>query len=126
MTVGGKGLEKFSKVQFRLDAAIDPDQVVTATMKAGQYMIFSERVIHGSPANLSDRRRWGMAFRVVPPTVKVYDDQPFHYVKYLNEQYDLRQWGGLMIRGVNTAQINRIYSQPQVEYHPKKEKSLVS
>jgi non-heme Fe2+,alpha-ketoglutarate-dependent halogenase len=125
MIVGGKGLEKFSKVQFKLDVAIDPAQVVTAEMKAGQYMLFSERVIHGSQANLSDRRRWGMAFRVVPPTVKVYDDQPFHYVKYLNEQYDLRQWGGLMIRGVNAAQINRIYSQPVTEY-PKKERVLVN
>jgi non-haem Fe2+, alpha-ketoglutarate-dependent halogenase len=126
MIVGGKGLEKFSKVQFKLDAAIDADQVVTAEMKAGQYMIFSERVIHGSQANLSDRRRWGMAFRVVPPTVKVYDDQPFHYVKYLNERYDLRQWGGLMIRGVNSAQINRIYSETPVEYSEKKERVLLN
>jgi non-haem Fe2+, alpha-ketoglutarate-dependent halogenase len=125
MTVGGKGLEKFSKVQFKLDAEINPDKVVTAEMKAGQYMIFSERVIHGSQANLSDRRRWGMAFRVVPPTVKVYDDQPFHYVKYLDEQYDLRQWSGLMIRGLNTAGINPIAQQSTAEYFRNKGKSLV-
>jgi non-haem Fe2+, alpha-ketoglutarate-dependent halogenase len=125
MTVSGKGLDEFSKVQFKLNAEIDPEKIVNAEMKAGQYIIFSERVIHGSEANLSNHRRWGMAFRVVPPTVKIYDDQPFHHVKYLNEKYDLRKWGGLMIRGEDTVKINRLYAQSTLKYRQKKEKVLV-
>lgn len=115
MIVGGKGLEGFSNSRFKLEAEIDPEKIVNAELQAGQYYIFSERVIHGSQTNLSNRRRWGMAFRVVPPEVQVYDDEPVHYVEYLGENFDLTHWGGLIIRGEDTAHVNRVYKLPPSE-----------
>ena len=44
--------------KIKLDYDIGPNDAVGMTMKAGQFVIFTERVIHGSPPNRSpDRRR---------------------------------------------------------------------
>jgi hypothetical protein len=49
-----------------------------------------------------------MAFRVVPPEVVVYGNVRTHKVAYLNETYDLSRWGTVLLRGVDTAGVNRI------------------
>ncbi len=43
-----------------------------APVKAGQILIFTEGVMHCSPANRSDSIRFGINARYVPPSVKVY------------------------------------------------------
>lgn len=112
MVVGGKGAEGFANVQVKIDAEIDPKTVYSAEMKAGQCIIFTERVIHGAQANLSNRRRWGMTFRTVQPSVKVYDDETVHNVKYLKKQYDTGKWGILMLRGQDKFGVNPHYLKP--------------
>jgi non-haem Fe2+, alpha-ketoglutarate-dependent halogenase len=76
-----------------LECPIDPQKVVTMEMKAGQFVIFTEQTIHGSPPNRSNRPRRGMAFRVIPPEVVAYGDATVHRVSYLKEKYDLTHWG---------------------------------
>lgn len=106
--LGGRGAESFAKSAIKLEYPIDPKDVVTMEMKAGQFIIFTERTIHGSPPNHSDRRRWGMAFRTILPEVLCYGDVITHNVAYLGEEYDLSNWGALVLRGRDTAGINRI------------------
>lgn len=104
--LGGGG--SFARASFTLECPIDPKDVVTMEMKAGQFIVFSERCIHGSPPNNSDRRRWGMAFRTIQPDVLCYGDVKKHNVGYLNEVYDLEKWGAIVLRGTDTAGVNRI------------------
>jgi non-heme Fe2+,alpha-ketoglutarate-dependent halogenase len=107
--LGGRGAESFAKSAIKLEYDIDPKEVVTMEMKAGQFIIFTERTIHGSPPNKSDRRRWGMAFRTILPEVLAYgDDVIKHRVAYLEEEYDLTHWGAIVLRGRDTAGINRL------------------
>jgi non-heme Fe2+,alpha-ketoglutarate-dependent halogenase len=108
MRLGGRGAGSFGKADITLEHEYRPGQEVSMEMKAGQFVIFTEQVIHGSPPNRSNRRRWGMAFRVVPPEVVVYGDARWHNVAYLNEQYDLAKWGAVVLRGADTAGVNRI------------------
>ncbi|MFC6080473.1 phytanoyl-CoA dioxygenase family protein [Sphaerisporangium aureirubrum] len=49
-----------------------PASVSTATMPAGHFVIFSERTMHGSPANLSDRRRTAVNCRITKSDTLVY------------------------------------------------------
>ncbi len=51
---------------------IDPDRVVTMELKAGQFFLFTERMLHYSSANRSDRRRLGLAIRMTIPIVRCY------------------------------------------------------
>ncbi len=115
MSLGGKDSQGFVNAKIKLDVEIDPKTVFSAEMKAGQFIIFSERVIHGSPPNISDRRRWGMTFRTIKPEVKVYDDELIHTVAYLEKGYDLSKWGGLMIRGQDRIGVNRLYQTPATD-----------
>jgi non-heme Fe2+,alpha-ketoglutarate-dependent halogenase len=108
MKLGGKDSEGFAKARVKLEVEITPEKTVTMEMKAGQFIIFSERCIHGSPPNVSNRRRWGMAFRTIHPDVKVYDEDTRHRVFYLEENFGLENWGAVVLRGKDTAGINKI------------------
>jgi non-heme Fe2+,alpha-ketoglutarate-dependent halogenase len=106
--IGGKNERTFARANFRLECPIDPEKVVSMEMKAGQFVLFTEQTVHGSPPNVSDRRRWGMAFRAILPEVVAYGEARRHHVLYLNETYDLSKWGTIVLRGVDTAGVNRV------------------
>jgi len=114
MTIGGEGAEGFAKARVKLDVDIKPEMIVDMPMKAGQFVIFSERCIHGSPPNsTTDRRRWGMAFRAIQPEVKVYDHEMRHHVFYLQEEFSLENWGAVVLRGKDTAGLNKVITPCQ-------------
>lgn len=50
----------------------DPDTVATMEMPRGSFVIFSERTMHGSPANHSDRRRMAVNCRIAKADTLVY------------------------------------------------------
>ena len=106
---GGADGESFGKSTIKLEFPLKPEEVVNMEMKAGQFVIFTERCIHGSPPNRSkDRRRWGMAFRNVKPDTLVYgEDETVHRVNYLEQNFKLDKWGVVEFRGHDTAKINR-------------------
>ena len=58
---------------------IDTSTVVNLEMQPGEFVLFNERTLHHSDANRSDKRRIGLAVRVILPIVKVFDwDAPEH------------------------------------------------
>ncbi len=50
----------------------DPDSVATMVMPRGGFVIFSERTMHGSPPNNSDRRRMAVNCRIAKADTLVY------------------------------------------------------
>ncbi len=58
---------------------INTDNIVNLEMRPGEFVLFNERTLHHSDANRSDKRRIGLAIRVIVPIVKVFDwDSPLH------------------------------------------------
>jgi len=51
---------------------VNGDQVVSFPMKKGNYLIFSERTMHSSSANTSDKERLAINFRITPSSTLVY------------------------------------------------------
>ena len=49
---------------------IDPARAVNMELRAGQFSIHHEMVVHGSAANLGDSRRIGISFSCIPTDVK--------------------------------------------------------
>jgi len=45
---------------------IDADPPVPMALRAGSFFVFNQLVVHGSPPNLTDARRAGLAARFVP------------------------------------------------------------
>jgi len=106
-TIRFGGEQGFYKVSFQLEFDHDPALVTTMEMKAGQFVIFSERVIHGSGPNHTNEMRFAMNYRLIPPYVKVYPDQNFHRAMHMGQSYSLEHWGTVLVRGTDPYGYNR-------------------
>lgn len=98
--------------RFDLNFPIETSEVKTIEMEAGQFYLFSERLLHGSHPNCStDQLRLSLNCRIVTPDTRIYSDRmlqhghnfAFTKIKNLN----LARWRGVMIRGNNRSQVNR-------------------
>jgi len=59
--------------------SVDLSKKVNVVLDPGQFILFNERTLHHSEANRSNRRRMGLAIRVVIPQVRVLKwDSPSH------------------------------------------------
>ena len=76
-------------------AYFDVHEAVPIELRAGQFVLFNERLLHWSRPNTSDRRRFGLAARVLPPQVRVLD-------------YDSESHGLVQLRGGDPLGFNRI------------------
>ena len=107
-TVKLGGASAFYKASFKLELDINEKDVEWMELKPGQFVIFSERVVHGSPGNRSQNRRMGINFRVVRPTTRVYSGKTSHYAVHFDEKWDLDKWGVIVLRGEDRVGINKI------------------
>jgi len=57
----------------------DKSKAINLEMRPGEFILFNERTLHHSEPNHSEKRRIGLAVRVIPPIVKVLSwDSPNH------------------------------------------------
>ena len=54
--------------------AYDADQAVNIELKPGEFFLFSERLLHRSSKNTSDKRRLGLSIRVTLPVVHIFQN----------------------------------------------------
>jgi chlorinating enzyme len=91
-------------------------------MKAGQFYLFTERVIHGSLKNKSDKSRWGLNGRIVSTSTRIYTKkmlEGLHHNKSLKlKNINLDKWRAVLLRGEDRFGYNR--------YTEKVEKKLAS
>ena len=80
-------------------AHFDTDQAIPIELQAGQFVLFNERLLHWSRPNTSNRRRFGLAVRVLPPMVRVL-------------RYDCDAHGVVQLRGGDPLGFNRIVAPP--------------
>ena len=59
--------------------SFDAGQAINMELEPGQFFLFSERLLHGSSKNRSDKRRLGLSIRVTAPMVHIFQDEaPLH------------------------------------------------
>ena len=59
-------------------AAYDAGRAVNMELKPGEFFLFSERLLHASSKNTSQRRRLGLAVRVTVPFAHIFQDSHLH------------------------------------------------
>ena len=106
-TIKFGGEQGFYNAQFSLEFDHDPSRIVTLPVQAGQFLIFAERCIHGSPANTTDRHRLAFNARVVPTHVPVYTNKEKYRSVYNGGKYVLKDWGVAVLRGEDKHQLSR-------------------
>ncbi|XVQ07076.1 chlorinating enzyme [Spirillospora sp. CA-255316] len=94
--------------ELRLDKNWDPDaeQAAHIEMKAGQFIIFTARCIHGSNPNVSRKQRMGFAVRVVPSHVRVYGGMT--EFDEFGHHFDLSRHGCVQLAGQDDHGLNTI------------------
>jgi len=58
--------------------AYDAGTAVNMELKPGEFFLFSERLLHASSKNTSDRRRLGLSIRITVPFVHIFQDSHLH------------------------------------------------
>ena len=112
-TIRFGGEEGFYSANFSLEFDRDPSRMVTLPVQAGQFIIFAERCIHGSPPNSTDRHRLAFNMRVVPTNVPVYTNKEKYRSVYNGGKYYLDKWGVAVLRGEDRFQLSRTIDMDQ-------------
>ena len=97
--------EHYMLPQQVVDSAFDRDKVVSLNLQAGEISLHNDALIHGSPANRSDRMRAGLTMRYSPTDVEC----------------DLSVWPtfeSYLARGVDDYQPNPVGTIPQENGFP--------
>ena len=89
--------------RYKLEYVVDTTTAVPMVLDPGQYFLFTESTLHGSPHNPSPRRRTGFSVRVTTPEVRVYDGQSTD-----GQGYKLDRWGCVLMSGEDRYGYNKI------------------
>jgi len=112
--IGGK--QKFATTSFELEANIPPSELGDCVLKAGEFVIFHERTVHGAPPNSSKtRRRFGMNYRICRPDVFVYRGIKRQESNTFSEVFDLTNWTAILYRGEDKFHRNKVKTAEEVE-----------
>ena len=106
-TIKFGGEEGFYNAAFSLEFDRDPKRIARVPCKAGQFIIFTERCIHGSAANTTDKYRLAFNLRAVPTDVAVYPKKKFYRSVYNGGKYFLDNWGTVLLRGEDKYNLSR-------------------
>lgn len=104
--------DRFGTKLLRTFHEIDESRVVDLEMKAGQFVIFTERVMHGSLPNITtDQSRLGMSARYVLPEVEIHNPWVLGEggldIAYLRiAKLRLDRWKAMLVRGVDRSGVN--------------------
>ncbi|MFX1740037.1 chlorinating enzyme [Paraburkholderia sp. A1RI_3L] len=94
--------------ELRIDKNWHPDEqeVRHMEMRAGEFVIFTARCIHGSNPNTSRKQRMGFSIRVVPTHVKVYEGMT--EFNEFGHRFDLARHGCVLVAGHDDFGHNRL------------------
>jgi ectoine hydroxylase-related dioxygenase (phytanoyl-CoA dioxygenase family) len=83
-------------------ACVNESAAIDMELEPGEFFLFSERLLHQSNRNVSDRRRMGMSVRVTLPIVKIEQDGPPLHPGHR----------AMLVRGRDTMGLNRLMERP--------------
>jgi non-haem Fe2+, alpha-ketoglutarate-dependent halogenase len=97
--------------ELKLDQDWDPNnaEIVDMEMKAGQFVIFLAKCIHGSYPNASDIKRLGFATRYVSPSVRVYEH--IESLSGFGDSISLDYHGSVLVSGEDKYGHNRLHEK---------------
>jgi non-heme Fe2+,alpha-ketoglutarate-dependent halogenase len=101
------GEEGFYKAAYTFDFREEEEDCQLVPVKAGQFIIFTERCIHGSGPNTTDHHRLAFNMRVIPTHVPAYTNKKYYRSVYNGGKYNLDKWGVAVLRGEDRLRLSR-------------------
>jgi chlorinating enzyme len=104
--------KRFVTAKIEIDRSVNSEDIIPIEMEAGQFFIFSERAIHGSLGNQTNRWRWAVNGRIVRPNTRLYTEEMLtegHSHRVIGvSQIRLDNWQAISIRGQDNFGYNRL------------------
>jgi non-haem Fe2+, alpha-ketoglutarate-dependent halogenase len=96
---------------IKIDKDWDPEEAGARDieMRAGEFIIFTARCVHGSNPNTSHRQRMGFAIRVVPTHVRVYGGMK--EFEEFGHRFDLERHGCVVVAGQDDFHHNTVVTE---------------
>jgi non-heme Fe2+,alpha-ketoglutarate-dependent halogenase len=113
-TIRLNGTKQFLDARFEGDYKINPKDLVSLPCRPGEFVIFTERLIHGSEPNRSPNSRMSFVFRFVKPDCRVYRDETSHFVFSMKKRFPLDRWAAVLVHGEDHYGHNRIVRPEEV------------
>ena len=109
----GYDKQGFFGYNLKREVNFEPSSVVSMECKPGEFFIFTQRTMHGSPPNNTDKRRLAINFRAIKTDVKAYH----HFlseekIEHYGHVFDLTRWGCVQLSGEDRFGYNRIARPP--------------
>ena len=108
-TIKFGGTEGFYKANFSLECDFDDVEIAQVEAQPGQFIIFTERCVHGSPPNNTEHDRLAFNFRVIPTNVPVYIDKKYYRSVYNGGKYFLDNWGVVPLKGQDQHRLSKLW-----------------
>ncbi|HEX4414224.1 MAG TPA: phytanoyl-CoA dioxygenase family protein [Lacipirellulaceae bacterium] len=109
------GDEGFYKAAYTFDFDEKVEDCVELPVTAGQFIIFTERCIHGSGPNTTDHHRLAFNMRVIPTHVPAYTNKKYYRSVYNGGKYHLDKWGTALLRGQDKIRASRAIPPADLE-----------
>ncbi|MBW4635751.1 MAG: phytanoyl-CoA dioxygenase family protein [Iphinoe sp. HA4291-MV1] len=98
-----------------IDYPIDQASHKLIEVKAGQFFLFSERVIHGAIPNKTDSSRWAVNCRIAKASTRFFSKKMFeegHQITYHKvKNVSLDKWKAILLRGTDRFGYNPLLEQ---------------
>ena len=98
----GKAERIYGNYGEEIDYDVDPDKVRYLEAKAGQCIIFADRAVHASTANITDQTRWSVVGRIVSSETGIHsqrmEKEGFDYRTYGIYNIKLDKWKPIVLR----------------------------
>ncbi len=105
----------FGRYGVDLDYPIDENNVKVLEAKAGQCIIFSERIAHSSTDNITGEPRWAMVGRIVRPDTRIYTkkmlEEGWGLELFGATKIKLDYWKAVLLRGEDKFGYNRVLKE---------------
>jgi non-heme Fe2+,alpha-ketoglutarate-dependent halogenase len=105
----------FYNAAYEFDFDESKEDCVLVPVKAGQFIIFTERCIHGSGPNTTDHHRLAFNMRVIPTNVPAYTNKKYYRSVYNGGKYHLDKWGVALLRGEDRLRLSRAIPPADLE-----------
>jgi non-heme Fe2+,alpha-ketoglutarate-dependent halogenase len=114
-TIKFGGEEGFYNAAYTLDFRESDQPCTLVPVKAGQFIMFTERCIHGSGPNTTDEHRLAFNMRVIPTNVPAYTNKKSYRSVYNGGKYVLDKWGVALLRGEDRYRLSRAIPPEDLE-----------
>jgi ectoine hydroxylase-related dioxygenase (phytanoyl-CoA dioxygenase family) len=108
-------------IQLEIDYQVDPEKIKLLEVKAGQCVIFVDRIVHASTDNITEDERWATVGRVIRTDTRAYTEkmlqEGYKSEVFPNSNEELDNFQVVLLRGEDDYGFNKVLQETTMKSH---------